>query len=143
MKKSRGILILLVMALLLGGLSYVAVQGVGAEKTGSASSIKLGLDLAGGVSITYRVVGEEKPDSEDMEDTIYKLQQRVEGYSTEAVVYQEGNDRINRNSRCQRCQYYSGGIGKAGFFVLYCTERQRGEFELYILFNGKRGRNLL
>ena len=95
MKKSRGILILLVMALLLGGLSYVAVQGVGAEKTGSASSIKLGLDLAGGVSITYRVVGEEKPDSEDMEDTIYKLQQRVEGYSTEAVVYQEGNDRIN------------------------------------------------
>lgn len=95
MKKSRGILILLVMALLLGGLSYVAVQGVGAEKTGSASSIKLGLDLAGGVSITYRVVGEEKPDSEDMDDTIYKLQQRVEGYSTEAVVYQEGNDRIN------------------------------------------------
>lgn len=73
----------------------MAVQGVGAEKTGSASSIKLGLDLAGGVSITYRVVGEEKPDSEDMEDTIYKLQQRVEGYSTEAVVYQEGNDRIN------------------------------------------------
>lgn len=95
MKKSRGILILLVMALLLGGLSYVAVQGVGAEKTGSASSIKLGLDLAGGVSITYRVVGEEKPDSEDMNDTIYKLQRRVEGYSTEAVVYQEGNDRIN------------------------------------------------
>lgn len=95
MKKSRGIIILLVMVLLLGGLSYVAVQGVGAERTGSASSIKLGLDLAGGVSITYRVVGEEKPDAEDMSDTIYKLQQRVESYSTEATVYQEGNDRIN------------------------------------------------
>lgn len=30
-----------------------------------------------------------------MSDTIYKLQKRVENYSTEAQVYQEGNDRIN------------------------------------------------
>ena len=30
-----------------------------------------------------------------MSDTIYKLQRRVEQYSTEASVYQEGNDRIN------------------------------------------------
>ena len=95
MKKSRAIIILLVMALLLGGLSYVAVNGVGENQAGSAKSIKLGLDLAGGVSITYQVVGEENPDSEDMRDTIYKLQQRVGGYSTEAVVYQEGTDRIN------------------------------------------------
>lgn len=29
-----------------------------------------------------------------MKDTIYKLQKRVEGYSTEAAVYQEGDDRI-------------------------------------------------
>lgn len=95
MKKNKGIIILLVMALLLAGLSYIAVRGVGEEQTGSASSIKLGLDLAGGVSITYQVVGEEEPDDADMKDTIYKLQQRVEGYSTEAVVYQEGADRIN------------------------------------------------
>lgn len=95
MKKSRGIIILLVMALLLGGLSYIAVNGVGANKTGSASSVNLGLDLAGGVSITYKVVGEEKPDASDMKDTIYKLQQRVSSYSTEAIVYQEGDDRIN------------------------------------------------
>ena len=95
MKKSKGIVILLVLVLLLGGLSYVAVNGVGENKTGSASSIKLGLDLAGGVSITYQVVGDEAPDKEAMKDTIYKLQQRVEGYSTEAIVYQEGIDRIN------------------------------------------------
>ena len=56
--------------------------------------IKLGLDLAGGVSITYQAV-EENPTSEDMSDTIYKLQQRVQNYSTEAVVYQEGSNRIN------------------------------------------------
>ena len=56
--------------------------------------IKLGLDLAGGVSITYQAV-EENPTSEEMSDTIYKLQQRVQNYSTEAAVYQEGNNRIN------------------------------------------------
>ena len=30
-----------------------------------------------------------------MKDTIYKLQKRVEQYSTESSVYQEGDDRIN------------------------------------------------
>ena len=86
---------LVVFVLLLAGLGYTAAFGIGADKSGSASSVKLGLDLAGGVSITYQVVGEELPDKEDMSDTIYKLQQRVENYSTEAQVYQEGDDRIN------------------------------------------------
>ena len=95
MKKSKAIIGLLVFVLMLAGLGYTAIFGLGADKSGSASSIKLGLDLAGGVSITYQVVGDEKPDAKDMSDTIYKLQQRVENYSTEAQVYQEGDDRIN------------------------------------------------
>ena len=95
MKKNKAIVTLLVMVLLLCGLSYTAVAGIGAEKAGAASGIKLGLDLAGGVSITYQVVGEETPSDEDMADTVYKLQKRVETYSTEAQVYQEGEDRIN------------------------------------------------
>ena len=95
MKKSRAIIILLCMILLLVGISYVDLYGVNVEGAGSASDIKLGLDLAGGVSITYQVVGEEAPDSTDMKDTIAKLQKRVETYSTEAIVYQEGQDRIN------------------------------------------------
>ncbi len=95
MKKNKAIIVLLVMVLLLGGLSYTAAEGIGTEKAGAASGIKLGLDLAGGVSITYQVVGEENPSKEDMADTIYKLQKRVEKYSTEAQVYQEGNDRIS------------------------------------------------
>ena len=45
--------------------------------------------------IRDRVVGDENPSSTDMSDTIAKLQKRVEGYSTEAIVYQEGSDRIN------------------------------------------------
>lgn len=60
----------------------------------SVSDISLGLDLAGGVSITYEA-NEENPDATDMADTIYKLQRRAESYSTEASVYQEGNNRIN------------------------------------------------
>ena len=95
MKKSKAIVILLVLLLLLGGFGYTAAVGIGADGSGSAASINLGLDLEGGVSITYQVVGDEEPSSEDMADTIYKLQKRVEGYSTEAVVYQEGADRIN------------------------------------------------
>ena len=95
MKKKRAVISLIVFVLILGLLGYTAVFGVGLDKSGSASSIKLGLDLAGGVSITYQVVGDEDPDGEDMEDTIYKLQQRVQNYSTEAQVYQEGSDRIN------------------------------------------------
>lgn len=95
MKKSRGILTLVLTLVVIAALGYVAVFGIGAGKAGAASEIKQGLDLAGGVSITYQVVGEEKPSSEDMADTIYKLQKRVEDYSTEAQVYQEGDDRIN------------------------------------------------
>ncbi len=95
MKRVKSIIALVVVLLLLGGLGYTAVKGLGADKSGSLSSINLGLDLAGGVSITYEVVGEEKPDKEDMSDTIYKLQQRVDKYSTEAQVYQEGANRIN------------------------------------------------
>ena len=74
---------------------YTAVYGWGQNASGSGKSIKLGLDLAGGVSITYQVVGEGTPSAEDMSDTIYKLQKRVQTYSTEAQVYQEGDDRIS------------------------------------------------
>lgn len=75
--------------------SYICIYGVDENKAGSATAIKQGLDLAGGVSITYQVAGEEEPSPEDMADTVYKLQKRVEVYSTEALVYQEGNNRIN------------------------------------------------
>ena len=95
MKKSKGIITLIAVIVLLTFFGYTAVYGLGTEEAGAASGIKQGLDLAGGVSITYQVVGDENPSKEDMADTIYKLQKRVEGYSTESQVYQEGSDRIN------------------------------------------------
>ncbi|SDB24868.1 MULTISPECIES: protein translocase subunit SecD [unclassified Butyrivibrio] len=95
MKRVKSVIALLVALLLLGGLGYTSYYGLGSDKSGSLKSINLGLDLAGGVSITYEVVGDGTPSAEDMSDTIYKLQQRVDQYSTESQVYQEGSNRIN------------------------------------------------
>ncbi len=95
MKKKTAVIWLILFLIAAVGMGYVAIFGIGPTKTGSMGNIKQGLDLAGGVSITYQVVGDENPSSEDMSDTIYKLQKRVENYSTEAQVYQEGDNRIN------------------------------------------------
>jgi SecD/SecF fusion protein len=84
--KSKGLLGLIFALAMVGLFGYFGYTTMG--------DIKLGLDLAGGVSITYQAK-EEKPSEEDMKDTIYKLQQRVQNYSTEAEVYQEGDNRIN------------------------------------------------
>ena len=92
--KNKPILKLILILLVVLGLTYIDFKGVDPQGTGSAAEINLGLDLAGGVSITYQVVGEEEPDATEMSDTIAKLQKRVEVYSTEAIVYQEGADRI-------------------------------------------------
>ena len=84
--KVKGLLGLLVLLFAVGLFGFFGYD--------TMDDIKLGLDLAGGVSITYQAV-EENPSSEEMSDTIYKLQQRVQNYSTEAEVYQEGSNRIN------------------------------------------------
>lgn len=84
--KTKGLLSLI--------LAVAAVVVFGFLGYQTMDDIKLGLDLAGGVSITYQTVKED-PTDEEMSDTIYKLQQRVQNYSTEAEVYQEGGNRIN------------------------------------------------
>ena len=94
MSKNKSIIALVLVAIWIGVMSFTAAVGWGPTGTGAAKNIKLGLDLAGGVSITYQAV-DENPSSEEMSDTIYKLQQRVSQYSEEAVVYQEGHNRIN------------------------------------------------
>lgn len=94
MKKSKGVLSLVLVVVLSALLAVTTIMGWGKGQTGAAKNIRLGLDLEGGVSITYQVKG-DTPSSEDMADTIYKLQKRVEQYSTEATVYQEGDDRIS------------------------------------------------
>ena len=92
--KKKSWLVLIVVVLMIAACGYVSAYGYGKDHIGTAKNIKLGLDLAGGVNITYEA-DEDNPSSEDMNDTVYKLQQRVEAWSTEAEVYQEGKDRIN------------------------------------------------
>lgn len=84
--KTKAVIVLLIALIAIGVFGFFGYD--------TMDDIKLGLDLAGGVSITYQAVDAD-PTAEQMQDTIYKLQQRVQNYSTEAEVYQEGSDRIN------------------------------------------------
>ncbi|MEE5989438.1 MAG: protein translocase subunit SecD [Lachnospiraceae bacterium] len=95
MKKSTGIVAIILMIAALVGAAYVMLNGTGSDGYLSAKSTKLGLDLAGGVSITYEVVGDEAPSKEDLNDTVFKLRKRVDQYSTESNVYPEGDRRIS------------------------------------------------
>jgi len=93
--KVKGFGKLILAVLVAAALVFVALCGVGANKKGSAKGIRLGLDLAGGVSITYEAA-KENPTEEEMNDTKYKLRKRVDDSGqTEADVYLEGENRIN------------------------------------------------
>ena len=94
MKKSKGVVILVVILACLVGLGYYASTILSATENGKdKNSIKLGLDLSGGVSITYQI-DDKNPSQEDIDDTISKLEERAQNYSTEYSVYQVGDDRI-------------------------------------------------
>ena len=85
MKKSKSILSLLLAVILIVGLGFTVITGIGKSKSGAMKNIKLGLDLAGGVSITYQVK-DKNPTKEEMSDTIYKLQKRVEVYTRKEMT---------------------------------------------------------
>ena len=72
MKKSRGILSLILVAAVIALLGFTTIHGLNSKGMGAARNINLGLDLEGGVSITYEAAG-ETPSQEDMDDTVYKL----------------------------------------------------------------------
>ena len=94
MKKRSGIITLVAMLVVTVLMSFTAFKGWGPTGTGAMKNIHTGLDLSGGVSITYEAQ-DENPAANDMEDTVMKLQKRVDQYSTEANVYREGGNRIN------------------------------------------------
>ncbi len=92
--KTKGVLQLLLVVVLIAVFGFIAWKGIGAAQLGSAKNIRLGLDLKGGVSVTYQAKKAD-PTAEEMTDTIYKMQKRVESEdSTEAAVYQEGANRV-------------------------------------------------
>ena len=90
-KKLASVLSIVLFLLITAGCGYIDIFGL--FGSGKAEDITLGLDLAGGVSIMYEI---DDPDAseEDIADTIYRLQRRVDGYSSEGVVYKTGDNRI-------------------------------------------------
>lgn len=96
MKKAKRNSVLVIFAfiaaLVLG--TFTTVQGLGKHHIGKAENIILGLDLAGGVSITYQIK-DKNPTSQEIDDTVKRLQMRADVYSTDSNVYREGSDRIS------------------------------------------------
>lgn len=91
--KRKAVINLIIFFLLLAGGIYMAIAGVGKNESGKTANVPLGLDLQGGLSVTYEIQ-DEKPSSDEIDATVDKLQRRVDAYSSEGEVYQEGNDRI-------------------------------------------------
>lgn len=129
--KGKGVLQILLVLVLIAAFAFVAYRGIGAGHRGSAKNIRLGLDLKGGVSVTYQAYKTdskgtrtgEQPTDKDMDDTIYKMQKRVETLeSTEAAVYQEGNDRVTIDiPGVSNSKQILEELGKVGalYFILY------------------------
>lgn len=90
-QKAKSVLIIVLFLLITAGCAYVDLYGL--LGSGKAEDITLGLDLAGGVSITYEIE-DENATAEDIADTVYRLQRRVDGYSKEGEVYRQGDNRI-------------------------------------------------
>lgn len=91
--KKKGVLHLVIILAVIVLCSYTTLVGFTKAHKGSARNIKLGLDLAGGVSITYEVVG-DKPTDEELKDTVTMMQKRAEVHSTESSVVTDEKGRI-------------------------------------------------
>lgn len=118
----KGVVYILAVVVAIAALGYVAIVGVGEQHKGTAEHIRLGLDLAGGVSVTYQAV-KDNPSSTEMADTIYKMQMRVEGLGEEPVVYQEGSDKITVDiPGATDAEEVLNKLGKAGYIAFVNSE---------------------
>ena len=91
MNKNKSIVSLLLVLVLIALTGYTLLFGIGDR--GKAKYIKLGLDLQGGVSITYQVK-ESEFSEEAFSDTKRKMELRAYDFSNDAEIYQEGDNRI-------------------------------------------------
>jgi len=91
--KKKGLLHIIVILAVIALCSFTTLVGFTKAHKGSARNIKLGLDLAGGVSITYDVVG-DKPTDAELKDTVTMMQKRAEVHSTESSVVTDEKGRI-------------------------------------------------
>lgn len=120
------IMIVLIGLLVVFGLPNVSWLGKW-KASGKAGNIKLGLDLKGGVSVTYQV-SEDNPKwtEKNLEDTKNKLEKRVQEFSNEATAYKEGDDRITVEIPGEtNAEEVISELGKPGS-LYFCTKLSDG-----------------
>ena len=158
MKGRLMLLVMLVVAIALGAVSY---YGIGEDGQMSAAQIKQGLDLSGGVDIVYEA-DQAAVTEEEMAAAISLLQGRLDWNGwTEAEVAKEGDKRIrvqipgveNAEEAIKTTQSILSGMNRAGGNdTLSFSRKEAAEFldvtidtlrnwELNGLFTAKRGKN--
>ncbi len=139
--KVKGYLKMILAMAVAAAVVFVSLKGIGEKKTGSAEGIRLGLDLDGGVSITYETVKEDPTDME-MQTTIDRLRKRLDEIGqNEANIYKEGANRINVDiPGATDAEETLKALGKVGeiFFILatdhleYVTDEEAGTAEYVV-----------
>lgn len=139
--KGKSVVLFIVTILCMVALGLLSGFGFGEKKTGAAENIILGLDLKGGVSITYEVV-DDSFTKEQLEDTKYKLELRVANYSTESEVYTEGENRITVDiPGAYDAEKILNELGQPGS-IMFVTEAESGftgddTYKAYTASDGK------
>lgn len=127
MNKTKGIIAFIISLAVLAFAGYVIMFGIGDR--GKAEYITQGLDLKGGVSITYQVAKEDKDnlDASALEATRGKLEKRIHAnFSTEATAYKVGDDRITVEiPGAYDADAVLEELGKPGI-LYFCTKAEDG-----------------
>ena len=126
MNKTKGIIGFIISLAVLAFAGWVVLFGV--ADYGKAEYITQGLDLKGGVSITYQVADEDRDnlDSDSLEATRGKLEKRIHAnFSTEATAYKVGDDRVTVEiPGAYDADAVLEELGKPGA-LYFCTKEER------------------
>ena len=139
LNKTKSIALFIVTLLLIVAVGFVSGVGVGETHTGAAKNITLGLDLKGGVSVTYHIKDEDFT-KEQLDDTKYKLELRVAQFSTESEVYTEGDDNITVDiPGAYDAEQVLQELGKPGSLMFVTQETGYTGDDTYPLYTAEDG----
>ncbi len=134
--RTKGILqlgLLVLIVTVVAGWIYIGFKD---DRIPGVQDIKLGLDLNGGVSVTYQTV-KENPTETEMADTIEKLQKRAEAMSAESAVFQEGENRINVDiPGVENAEEVLEALGSAGNIYFLYGQNKDGDTNIVLNADG-------
>lgn len=139
LNKAKSIALFIATLILIVAVGFVSAVGVGKTNTGAAKNITLGLDLKGGVSVTYHIK-DENFTKEQLDDTKYKLELRVAQFSTESEVYTEGDDNITVDiPGAYDAEQVLSELGKPGSLMFVTQETGYEGDDTYPLYTAEDG----